>query len=194
MAGWYLMPHKYHLALHFWHWHCHSHRYCLLMLKGGGGLQRWWQWAMTWAKTVEIDGGWWRATRWVITWAMMWAITMAGLMVDNGGVDGGRWKRGHWWCCFVWSWENLQPELLARKSRHYLILPTTFVTVSIVHIVGIIRVHIWDPTKPWGMTYLYFVLISQVDPVEMSMHTKGFRFKKCTLATAGTNNAYLNHR
>ncbi len=113
-----------------------------------GGLPRWWQWAMTWAKTVEIDGGWWRATRWVITWAMMWAITMAGLMVDNGGVDGGRWKRGHWWCCFVWSWENLQPELLARKSRHYLILPTTFVTVSIVHIVGIVRVHIWD-SKPW---------------------------------------------
>jgi hypothetical protein len=38
--------------------------------------------------------------------------------------------------------EYLQPEFLARKSRHYLILPTTFVTVSIEHIVGIVRVHI----------------------------------------------------
>ncbi len=27
-------------------------------------------------------------------WAMMWAMAMAGLTVDNGGVDGGRWKGG----------------------------------------------------------------------------------------------------
>ncbi len=38
--------------------------------------------------------------------------------------------------------EYLQPELLARKSHHYLILSTTFVTVLIVHIVGIVSVHI----------------------------------------------------
>ncbi len=36
---------------------------------------------------------------------------------------------------------------LARQSRHGLIFPTTIVTVSIVHIVGIVRVHIQDP-KP----------------------------------------------
>ena len=69
--------------------------------------------------------------------------------------------------------EYLQPELLARKSHHYLILLITFIMVSIVHIIGIVRVHIQD-SKPWGMTYLYFVPISQVDPVEISMHTKGF--------------------
>jgi hypothetical protein len=43
------------------------------------------------------------------------------------------------------------------------------------------------------MTYL-FVPISQVDRVKSSTHTKGFRFKKCTLATVGTNDAYLNHQ
>jgi hypothetical protein len=32
--------------------------------------------------------------------------------------------------------------LLVRESRHCLILLTTFVTVLIVHIVGIVRVHI----------------------------------------------------
>jgi hypothetical protein len=37
--------------------------------------------------------------------------------------------------------------LLARQSRHCLIFPNTFVIVSIVHIVGIVRVHIRDP-KP----------------------------------------------
>jgi hypothetical protein len=84
--------------------------------------------------------------------------------------------------------------LLAQESRHCLILLTTFVTVSIVHhIVGIVRVHIRDP-KTQGIRHPYFVPISQVDPIEISMHTKGFRFKKCTLATVGTSNAYLNHR
>ncbi len=43
--------------------------------------------------------------------------------------------------------EYLQPELLAKKSHHYLILPTTFVTVLIVSIVGYVRVHIQD-SKP----------------------------------------------
>ncbi len=37
--------------------------------------------------------------------------------------------------------------LLGRQSCHCLIFPTAFVTVSIVHIVGIVRVHILDP-KP----------------------------------------------
>jgi hypothetical protein len=68
------------------------------MLKGGGGLQRWWQWAMTWATMVEVDCGQWQATRWVTTWTMTWMTTMAGLrrmmvglMADNGkgGVDDG---------------------------------------------------------------------------------------------------------
>jgi hypothetical protein len=36
---------------------------------------------------------------------------------------------------------------LAQQSCHCLILPTTFSMVSIVHIVGIVRVHIQDP-KP----------------------------------------------
>jgi hypothetical protein len=37
--------------------------------------------------------------------------------------------------------------LLARQSRNCLIFPTTFIMVSIVHIVGIVRVHIQEP-KP----------------------------------------------
>ncbi len=36
----------------------------------------------------------------------------------------------------------LQPELLARKSGHYLILPNTFVMVLIVHIAVIVRVQV----------------------------------------------------
>jgi hypothetical protein len=43
--------------------------------------------------------------------------------------------------------EYLQPELLVRKSRHYLILPINFITVLIAHHVGIVRVHIQD-SKP----------------------------------------------
>ncbi len=63
-----------------------------------------------------------------------------GLMADSGkgGIDD---------VVLCGLREYLQPELLARKSRHYLILPTTFVTVSIVHIVGIVRVLIQD-SKP----------------------------------------------
>ncbi len=63
-----------------------------------------------------------------------------GLMADGGkgGVDD---------VVLCGLGEYLQLELLARKSRRYLILPTTFVTVSIVHIVGIVRVHIRD-SKP----------------------------------------------
>jgi hypothetical protein len=46
---------------------------------------------------------------------------------------------------------------LARQSRHCLILLTTFVTVLIVHIVGIVRVHIWDTQNPevWHTYILY---------------------------------------
>jgi hypothetical protein len=65
---------------------------------------------------------------------------MVGLMEDNGkgGIDDG---------VLCGLREYLQPELLARKSHHCLILPTTFVTVLIVHIVGIVRVHVQD-SKP----------------------------------------------
>jgi hypothetical protein len=60
---------------------------------------------------------------------------MVGLMADGGkgGVDD---------VILCGLGEYLQPELLARKSHHYLILSTTFVTVLIVHIVGIVSVHI----------------------------------------------------
>jgi hypothetical protein len=60
---------------------------------------------------------------------------MVGLMADGakGGVDD---------VVVCGLGEYPQPELLARKSPHYLTLPTTFVTVSIVHIVGIVIVHI----------------------------------------------------
>ncbi len=56
-----------------------------------------------------------------------------GLMADNGkrGIDDG---------VLCGLGEYLQSELLARKSCHYLILPTTFAMVLIVHIVGIVRV------------------------------------------------------
>jgi hypothetical protein len=36
------------------------------------------------------------------------------------------------------------------------------------------------------------VLTSYIAPVEFSMHNKGFRYKKCTHFTVGTNNVYLN--
>ncbi len=39
------------------------------------------------------------------------------------------------------------------------------------------------------ITYLHFVPISQVDSVEISMHTKAFRFKKCTLAIIGNKHS-----
>jgi hypothetical protein len=32
-------------------------------------------------------------TTWVTTWAMMWVTAIAGLRMDNGGVDGGQRKR-----------------------------------------------------------------------------------------------------
>ncbi len=44
---------------------------------------------MTWATTVGVDGGQRRETRWAMMWVMMWVTRMAGLMVDDGGVDGG---------------------------------------------------------------------------------------------------------
>ncbi len=54
---------------------------------------------MTWATTVGVDGGRWRATTWVMIWAMMWAMGtmatrtlatmpakgMAGMLVGRGG-------------------------------------------------------------------------------------------------------------
>jgi hypothetical protein len=65
---------------------------------------------------------------------------MVGLMVDGGkgGIDD---------VVLCGCGEYLQPEFLARKSCHYLILPTTFITVSIVHIVGMVRGNIQD-SKP----------------------------------------------
>jgi hypothetical protein len=81
---------------------------------------------------------------------MTWATTMTGLTADDGGVDGGQWKKDDGVLCGLR--EYLQPELLVRKSRHCLIHLTTFITVSIVHIVGIVRVHIRD-SKPCGKTY-----------------------------------------
>jgi hypothetical protein len=99
---------------------------------------------------------------------MTWVMAMAGLMADNGGVDGGQWKRDDGVLCGLG--EYLQPELLARKSRHCLILLTTFVMLLIIHIVRIVRVHIQD-SKPCGKTYQNFVPTSQVDPEEFSMHT-----------------------
>jgi hypothetical protein len=65
---------------------------------------------------------------------------MAGLMADNGGVDGGQQKRDDGVLCGLG--EYLQPELLVMKSHHCLILLATYVMVLIVHIVGIVRVHI----------------------------------------------------
>jgi hypothetical protein len=58
-------------------------------------------------------------------------------MVDDrkGGIDDGVAL------CLCGLGEYLQPEL-ARKSCHCLILPTTFVTVWIVLLVGIFKVQI----------------------------------------------------
>ncbi len=50
---------------------------------------------MTWETTVGIDGGRWRATKWVMMWAMMWATgTMAatppkGMAGTPAGRGGG---------------------------------------------------------------------------------------------------------
>jgi hypothetical protein len=61
---------------------------------------------------------------------------MLGLMADDGkgGFDDGVAL------LLFGLGEYPQPELLTRKSCHCLILPTTFVTVSIVLLVGIVRV------------------------------------------------------
>ncbi len=80
-------------------------------------------------------------------WAMTWVTMMDGLMADDGGVDGDSGKGGVDDVVLCGLGEYLQPELLARKSRHYLILSTIFITMLIVHIVGIVRVHIRD-SKP----------------------------------------------
>ncbi len=63
-----------------------------------------------------------------------------GLMADNGkgGIDDG---------VLCGLGEYPQPELLAMKSHHCLILPTTFVMVLVVHMLGIVRLHIRD-SKP----------------------------------------------
>ncbi len=85
---------------------------------------------------VESGHGWVESL--VKMWAMMWATMMSRLMVDNGGVDGGGQKRGvddGIALCLSGLGEYLRPELLARKSRHCLILSTTFFTVSIVLLV-----------------------------------------------------------
>ncbi len=68
---------------------------------------------------------------------MTWVMMMAGLTADDGGVDGGRRKKDDGILCGLG--EYTQPELLARKSRHCLILLTTFIIVSIVDIVGILE-------------------------------------------------------
>jgi hypothetical protein len=56
--------------------------------------------------------------------------------------DGGKGGADDVVLCGLGLGEYLHLELLVRKSHHYLILPTTFVMVLIVHIVGIDRVHI----------------------------------------------------
>jgi hypothetical protein len=64
---------------------------------------------------------------------------MVGLMANNGegGIDDGV-ALG---LCGLGEYP--QPELLVRKSHTCLICPPTFVTVLIVLLVGIVRVHIW---------------------------------------------------
>jgi hypothetical protein len=92
------------------------------MLEGGSGLRRRWRWAITWATMVGADGGQRRVTMWVTTWAMTRAMTMAGLMADNGGV-------------VLLSACAVSGNMLLIE-----ILLTTFVTASIVVMVGIGRV------------------------------------------------------
>ena len=81
---------------------------------------------------------------------MTWAMQMAGLMADNSGVGDGQRKRGvddGIALCLCGLGEYPQLQLLARKSCHCLILPTTFLTLWIVLLVGIVRVRIQD-SKP----------------------------------------------
>jgi hypothetical protein len=68
---------------------------------------------------------------------------MVELMADDRkrGVDDGVAL------CLCGLEEYPQPEMLPSKSHHCLILPTTFVPVSIVLLVGIVRVQIRD-SKP----------------------------------------------
>ncbi len=87
---------------------------------------------MTWATTVGVDGRQRRVTTWVMMWVMTWATTMTTLMAEDGGVDGRRQKRGHWWwCCslLVWSW-GISPTNIIGKLVTPLL--TTFVMVSIL--------------------------------------------------------------
>ncbi len=106
-------------------------------------------------------------------------------MADNGN---DKWKRA----CIVDGGGGvniINPNYLsARQSNH----APGILMVPVLLLVGIGRVH-----------YLYLNLqifkyqVFSTDimaPVEYSMHTKGFRYEKCTHFTKGTSNVYLNPR
>ena len=57
--------------------------------------------------------------------------------------------------------------------------------------VGIVRVHSAYSNQQI-LKIPNCVLTSYVDSMEESMHTKGFRYAKCTFGSVGTTNVYLN--
>jgi hypothetical protein len=77
--------------------------------------------------------------------------------------------------------------LLARQSHH----TPRIIKVLVLLLVRIVRVqHRYLNLQI--CKYQFLVLTSQVDPIEYSMHTKHFRYKKCALDTVETGNVYLN--
>jgi hypothetical protein len=85
---------------------------------------------------------------------------------DDGRVDGGQWlfdggqgKVGIDDGVMCGLGEYQQPELLVRKSHHCLILPTPFVMVLVVHMVGTVRDYLSETqnqeVKHTNILYLY---------------------------------------
>jgi hypothetical protein len=83
-----------------------------------------------------------------------------------------------------------------RVYVHYLLVMQSHqaprsITVPVLLLVGIVRVHFLY-LNPKTVNTKFLVLTSYIAPVEKVMHTNGFRYKKCTHLTVGTNNVYLN--
>jgi hypothetical protein len=76
--------------------------------------------------------------------------------------------------------------LLVRQSHQ----APRIVTVLVLLLVGIVRVQ-YLYLNPRICKYQIFST-DILSSVEISMHTNGFRYKKCTHFTVGTSNVYLN--
>jgi hypothetical protein len=82
-------------------------------------------------------------------------------------------------------------SIFCRRSSHT--RPLKSITVPVLLLVGIVKVHNLY-LNPKIVNTKFLVLTSYIAPVEYSMHTNGFRYKKCIHFTVGAGNVYLNPR